>query len=282
MVQEYHLYTTLRQTRLNNRLLRETCLNRKARKWQTQNSKVFPLKERGMAKEEHRGFWSAGEVLAFKLHYGTGVLCCFSASLPLPPSLPLFMEAYMYVSGTHRHTPAYVFLCICHNFPCYTEGPASLSASSLALWPSMEPSAGDSVSACVRAPLTPCSTETRESLKPQQDALPSLLPDALTWSTDPGHRWWEGKLCSDFCLRRWWRPCCKGAWNATQGATEWSCRRQCWPGLSKPDPTTGSPTAPEKLVKFKPSLYCRPAWLPLCSHKVLSGPPALRHPGSQP
>ena len=110
----------------------------------------------------------------------------------------------------------------------------------------------------------------------------SFLPSFQMHSPDPGHRWWEGKLCSDFSLRRWWRPCCKGTWNATQGATEWSCRRQCWPGLSKPDPTTGSPTAPEKRVKFMPLCYCRPAWLPLCSYKVISGPPALRHPGFQP
>ena len=152
---------------------------------------------------------------------------------------------------------------------CPLPGPLTLhGALSWGLWLSLHARSMD-------------STETGESLKPPRAALPSFLPDALTWSTDPGHRWWEGKRCSDFSLRRWWWPRCKGTWNATQGA-KWRCRGQCWHGLSKPNPTTGSPTAPEKLVKFTPSHYCRLAWPPLCSYQVISGPPALRHPVSQP
>ena len=117
---------------------------------------------------------------------------CCAVSLPLFPSFgpslpaPLHVGIYVCIWHTHRHTPAYVFLCIHHhNFSCYTGGPASLSAPSLALWPSMEPLAGDSGLACMLAPRTPLKHENHWAPTCCSSFLPSRCTHLEHWSRPP-------------------------------------------------------------------------------------------------
>ena len=173
-----------------------------------QNSGSFEGERYGQG-GTHRGFQSTGDPLVLKLQDGYRGGC-----IPLSP--PLSPRRYICMNLTLIHTPlnAYIFLCIHHhhNFSC---GPAP-GPTSLALWPSAEPSVWTLVLDWVLAPTDSLPHSKWQPLKTQHDGLRS--PHGLTWSTYPGHRGWEGKLCGDFSLRTWCQPCRKGTWNATQSA----------------------------------------------------------------
>ena len=111
MVQEYHLYTTLRQTRLNNRLLRETRLHRKTREWQTQNSKQCFLWRREVWPRRDTG---ASEVLVtFELLSCIMAQGCCVVSLPLSPFLPPCPSWRRYIRMYLAHTDTLLHMYSC-------------------------------------------------------------------------------------------------------------------------------------------------------------------------